>query len=69
MECFIDLKLPLLYFQRVDGSRFLSLSKPDIMKLVNHKIGPCLKVENLLNLLKAKMNPAQARFLASVSRK
>jgi hypothetical protein len=38
----------------------------DIMKLVNNKIGPCLKVENLLNLLRARMNPAQARFLASV---
>jgi hypothetical protein len=50
----------------VDGSRFLSLTKADIMKLVNNKIGPCLKVENLLNLLRARMNPAQARFLASV---
>ena len=57
-----------LYFplQKVDGSRFLSLTKPDIMKLVNNKMGPCLKVENLLNLLKARMNPAQARFLANI---
>ena len=54
------------FFQKVDGSRFLSLTKPDIMKLVNNKMGPCLKVENLLNLLKARMNPAQARFLANI---
>ena len=39
------------------------------MKLVNNKIGPCLKVENLLSLLKARMNPAQARFLATINRK
>lgn len=52
--------------QKVDGSRFLSLTKPDIMKLVNNKMGPCLKVENLMNLLKARMNPAQARFLANI---
>lgn len=55
--------------QRVDGEQFLSLEKPDIMKLVNNKIGPSLKVENLLRLLKSRMNPAQARFVASMSRK
>ena len=55
----------VLISQGVDGSRFLSLAKDDIMKLVNSKIGPCLKVENLLTLLKARMNPAQARFLAN----
>jgi hypothetical protein len=42
------------------------MSKADIMKLVNNKIGPCLKVENLLTLLKARMNPAQARYLATI---
>ena len=58
-----------MYFQKVDGAQFLSLEKPDIMKLVNNKIGPCLKLENLLGLLKSRMNPAQARFVASMSRK
>ena len=53
----------------MDGAQFLSLEKPDIMKLVNNKIGPCLKLENLLGLLKSRMNPAQARFVASMSRK
>jgi hypothetical protein len=53
-------------FQNIDGGRFLSMAKGDIMKLVNNKIGPCLKVENLLTLLKARMNPAQARYLATI---
>lgn len=55
--------------QGVDGEQFLSMEKSDIMKLVNNKIGPGLKVENLLRLLKSRMNPAQARFVASMSRK
>jgi len=53
----------------VDGRKLLALTKPDIMELSNKKIGPCLKVENLLNLLRAKMNPAQARFAAATMRK
>ena len=36
------------------------------MGLANNKFGPVLKVENLLALLKARMNPAQARFLATL---
>merc|ERR1712223_415244 len=55
--------------QNVDGEQFLSMEKSDIMKLVNNKIGPSLKVENLLRLLKSRINPAQARFVASMSRK
>lgn len=58
----------LLIFQGVSGEKFLRLEKADIMKLVNNKIGPCLKVENLLSLLKARMSPAHARLL-SASRK
>jgi hypothetical protein len=30
----------------------MSLTKPELMTLVNNKIGPCLKMENLLSLLK-----------------
>ena len=56
-------------FQKIDGNRFLALVKEDIMKLVNNKIGPCLKIENLQRLLKARMNPAQARFQATMTRK
>jgi len=55
--------------QKIDGNRFLALVKEDIMKLVNNKIGPCLKIENLQRLLKARMSPAQARFQATMTRK
>ena len=56
----------LFSLQKVDGQRFLSLSQKDLMGLANNKFGPVLKVENLLGLLKARMNPAQARFLATL---
>jgi len=52
--------------QKVDGQKFLSLKQADLMKLANNKFGPVLKVENLLALLKARMNPAQARFLSTI---
>lgn len=52
--------------QKVDGQKFLSLTQADLMTLANKKFGPVLKVENLLALLKARMNPAQARFLSTI---
>ena len=58
--------IAVLFLQKVDGQRFLSLSQKDLMGLANNKFGPVLKVENLLALLKARMNPAQARFLATL---
>ena len=54
------------YFQKVDGKKFLSLQQKDLMALANNKFGPVLKVENLLGLLKARMDPAQARFLSTI---
>jgi len=53
----------------VDGRKLMALTKPEMMELSNKKIGPCLKVENLLNLMRAKMNPAQARYQATMHRK
>jgi len=50
----------------VDGQTFLMMGKTEIMNTVNNKMGPCLKVENLLTLLKNRLNPAQARLLASL---
>jgi len=40
------------HFQDVDGVRFLSLSKQEVMSLVSNKAGLCLKVEQLQKLLK-----------------
>ena len=34
------------------GKRLMGLTKPELMTLVNNKIGPCFKMENLLSLLK-----------------
>jgi len=53
----------------VDGVKFLTLTKKEIMTLVNNKMGPCLKVEHLQKLLKDRLNPAQARLLASFQKK
>lgn len=50
----------------MDGQRFLSMTQKDLMLLANNKFGPVLKVEHLLALLKARMNPAQARFLSTI---
>ena len=50
----------------MDGKKFLSLQQKDLMALANNKFGPVLKVENLLGLLKARMDPAQARFLSTI---
>jgi len=55
--------------KEVDGVKFLTLTKQEIMTLVNNKMGPCLKVEHLQKLLKDRLNPAQARLLASFQKK
>lgn len=49
--------------KQVDGLKFLTLTKQDIMTLVNNKMGPCLKIEHLQKLLKDRLTPAQARML------
>jgi len=60
-------KLADAFFEKgVDGNTFLTMGKTEIMATVNNKMGPCLKVENLLSLLKNRLNPAQARLLASI---
>ena len=63
---FVSLISLLISLQKVDGQKFLSLTQADLMTLANKKFGPVLKVENLLALLKARMNPAQARFLSTI---
>ena len=36
----------------VDGIKFLTLTKQEMMSIVNNKMGPCLKIEHLQKLLK-----------------
>jgi len=51
--------------KQVDGLKFLTLTKQEMMGLVNNKMGPCLKVEHLQKLLKDRLTPAQARLLST----
>lgn len=51
--------------KQVDGMKFLTLTKQEMMGLVNNKMGPCLKVEHLQKLLKDRLTPAQARLLST----
>jgi len=55
--------------QHVDGMKFLTLSKQEIMSLVNNKMGPCLKIEHLQKLLKDRLSPAQTRLIMAHQRK
>eukprot|EP00092_Neocalanus_flemingeri_P099427 GFUD01126832.1.p1 GENE.GFUD01126832.1~~GFUD01126832.1.p1 ORF type:complete len:765 (+),score=246.27 GFUD01126832.1:56-2350(+) len=50
--------------KEVNGVKFLTLTKQEIMTLVNNKMGPCLKVEHLQKLLKDRLNTAQARLFS-----
>ena len=36
----------------MDGIKFLTLTKQEMMSIVNNKMGPCLKIEHLQKLLK-----------------
>ncbi|XP_037094287.1 polycomb protein Sfmbt-like [Pollicipes pollicipes] len=49
----------------VDGARLLDLTKHQVLELACWKVGPSLKIENLVQKLRARVAPAQARFMAS----
>merc|ERR1740128_82246 len=61
-ECFN--LVPAFRDKQVNGQMLLSLSKGEIMSLSQNKIGPCLKIENLQGLLKARLTSAQLRSLS-----
>ncbi|KAH8413346.1 hypothetical protein KR009_010096 [Drosophila setifemur] len=46
---------------KVDGKRLLQLTKDDIMPLLGMKVGPALKISDLIAQLKCKVNPGRAR--------
>ncbi|XP_046666398.1 LOW QUALITY PROTEIN: polycomb protein Sfmbt-like [Homalodisca vitripennis] len=50
--------------KNVTGAKLLSLTKDEIMDLTGMKVGPSLKIENLITQLKIKVNPAQERMKA-----
>lgn len=53
----------------VDGIKFLTITKQEIMSIVNNKMGPCLKVEHLQKLLKDRLSPAQIKVIATHQKK
>ncbi|XP_043641313.1 polycomb protein Sfmbt isoform X2 [Drosophila teissieri] len=46
---------------KIDGKRLLQLTKDDIMPLLGMKVGPALKISDLIAQLKCKVNPGRAR--------
>jgi hypothetical protein len=52
-------------FQKIDGRTLLTLTKDQIIDLTGMKVGPSLKIYDLIQQLKIKLNPAQERMKAS----
>ncbi|XP_017115638.1 polycomb protein Sfmbt isoform X2 [Drosophila elegans] len=46
---------------KIDGKRLLQLTKDDIMPLLGMKVGPALKISDLIAQLKCKVNPGRSR--------
>ena len=47
----------------IDGSKLLQMSKDEIVTLLNMKVGPSLKIYDLIQQLKHRMDPSQQRLL------
>lgn len=50
-------------FQKIDGKALLQLNKEDILEFTGSKVGPSLKIYDLVQQLKIKMNPSQLRHM------
>lgn len=48
--------------KKVDGKRFLHLTKDEIITMLGMKVGPALKIHDLIQQLKCKANPGKARM-------
>ncbi|XP_050076576.1 polycomb protein Sfmbt [Anopheles maculipalpis] len=53
----------------IDGKRLLELSKDDIITLLNMKVGPALKIFDLIQQLKCKIDPTKLRHLSKATGK
>ncbi|KAF2895362.1 hypothetical protein ILUMI_10816 [Ignelater luminosus] len=49
--------------QKIDGKTLLSLTKDQIIEFTCGKVGPSLKIYDLIQQLKMKVNPAQVRHM------
>lgn len=55
---------------KVDGKRLLQLSKDEIIALLGMKVGPALKILDLIQQLKCKVNPTKSRMMkANINKK
>lgn len=50
---------------KIDGKRFLILTKEEVIELLGMKVGPALKIYDLIQQLKCKIDPVQSRKLKS----
>lgn len=54
--------------RKIDGKALLTLTKDQIIDLTGMKVGPSLKIYDLIQQLKIKINPAQERMKASLKK-
>ncbi|CAG2062412.1 unnamed protein product [Timema podura] len=54
---------------KIDGKSLLNLMEDDIFELTGGKVGPSLKIHDLIQQLKARVNPSQSRFKGGISKK
>ncbi|XP_045124411.1 MBT domain-containing protein 1-like isoform X6 [Portunus trituberculatus] len=55
--------------QNIHGSKLLTLSQNEVMGLTGMKVGPSLKIHDLVQQLLALVNPAQARYQATLMKR
>lgn len=53
----------------VDGKQLLQLTKDEIITMLDMKVGPSLKIYDLIQQLKSKINPQQSRIHKANSNK
>lgn len=55
--------------QNIAGSKLLTLTQNEVMGLTGMKVGPSLKIHDLVQQLLALVNPAQARYQATLMKR
>lgn len=53
--------------KKVDGKRLLELTKDEIVEMLNMKVGPALKIYDMIQQLKCKIKPTNSRLTSKTS--
>lgn len=61
--------ISLSLLQNIDGGRLLRLTQKEVMGLTGMKVGPSLKIHDLVQQLLALVSPAQARYQATLMKR